>query len=92
MTSFFLTGALDQVKTSPTMKLHDLIDWQAIEQKLVGLYKREASGAGGPRAVSAAVDVQTRFAGPVAPEVSPHLSCWQQQEFRVVDGIGRPAR
>ena len=48
MTSFFLAGALEQVKSSPTMKLHDLIDWPAIESKLVGLYKREASGAGGP--------------------------------------------
>ena len=48
MTSFFLAGALEQVKTSPTMKLHDLIDWRAIDAKLVGLYRREKSGAGGP--------------------------------------------
>lgn len=52
MTSFFLAGALKQVKQSPTMKLHDLIDWSAIESKLVGLYKREKSGAGGPEPYS----------------------------------------
>ena len=34
------------------MKLHDLIDWSAIESKLVGLYKREKSGAGGPEPYS----------------------------------------
>ena len=49
MTSFFLAGALEQVRTSPTMKLHDLIDWQAINARLVGLYRRDKSGAGGPQ-------------------------------------------
>ena len=48
MSSFFLAGALEQVKSSPTMKLHELIDWRAIDAKLVGLYKREASKGGGP--------------------------------------------
>ena len=48
MTSFFLAGAIAQVKQSPTMKLHEIIDWSALEKRLVGLYKREASHAGGP--------------------------------------------
>ena len=48
MTSFFLAGALEQVRQSPTMKLHDVIDWTPIDKRLVGLYKREASHAGGP--------------------------------------------
>ena len=48
MTSFFLAGALAQVKESPTMKLHNVIDWAPIDARLVGLYKREASHGGGP--------------------------------------------
>ena len=36
MTNFFLAGALEQVKASPTMKLLDLIDWRAIDAKLFG--------------------------------------------------------
>lgn len=48
MTSFFLAGAMARVKQSPTMKLHELIDWSALEKQLVALYKREASHAGGP--------------------------------------------
>lgn len=48
MSSFFLAGALEQVKSSPTMKLHELIDWRAIDAKLVGLYKRETTKGGGP--------------------------------------------
>ena len=48
MTSFFLAGALEQVNSSPTMKLHDLIDWLAIDAKLVGLYRRQNSHAGSP--------------------------------------------
>ncbi len=48
MSSFFLAGALEQVKSSPTMKLHELIDWGRIDTKLVGLYKREKSHGGGP--------------------------------------------
>ena len=48
MSSFFLAGALEQVKSSPTMKLHELIDWRAIDAKLVGLYKRESTNGGGP--------------------------------------------
>ena len=43
MTSFFLAGVLAQVKESPTMKLHNVIDWAPIDARLVGLYKREAS-------------------------------------------------
>ena len=31
MSSFFFAGALEQVKFSPTMKLHALIDWRAID-------------------------------------------------------------
>lgn len=52
MSSFFLAGAEAQVQGSPTMRLHALIDWQAIEEKLVGLYKREQSRAGGPEPYS----------------------------------------
>ncbi|MEZ5726778.1 MAG: IS5 family transposase [Burkholderiaceae bacterium] len=48
MSSFFLSGALEQVRSSPTMKLHALIDWAAIDSKLVGLYKRESTHGGGP--------------------------------------------
>ncbi len=48
MTSFFLAGALEQVRQSPTMKLHDVIDWTPIDKCLVGLYKRESSHGGGP--------------------------------------------
>lgn len=40
MTSFFLAGPLEQVKESPTMKLHELIAWRAVHKRLVGLYKR----------------------------------------------------
>ena len=48
MTSFFLAGALEQVRQSPTMKLHEVIDWAALDKHLVGLYKREATHGGGP--------------------------------------------
>lgn len=30
------------------MKLHELINWAAVEKRLVGLYTREASHGGGP--------------------------------------------
>lgn len=46
--SFFLMGAKPLVQDSPTMKLHELLDWAEIGHKLKGLYKREASQAGGP--------------------------------------------
>ena len=48
MSSFFLAGALEQVKTSPTMKLHELIDWRAIVARRAGLYRLEATDGGGP--------------------------------------------
>jgi hypothetical protein len=37
MSSFFLAGAQEHVKSSPTMKLRELIDWRAIDAKVVGL-------------------------------------------------------
>lgn len=48
MSSFSLAGALERVPSSPTMKLHELIDWRAIDAKLVGLYTRETMSGGGP--------------------------------------------
>lgn len=36
------------VQDSPTMRLHELIDWADIAHKLKGLYKREATRGGGP--------------------------------------------
>ena len=48
MDSFFLMGAKPLVQDSPTMKLHELLDWGEIGHKLKGLYKREATRGGGP--------------------------------------------
>ena len=48
MDSFFLMGAKPLVQGSPTMKLHELLDWAEIAHKLKGLYKREATHGGGP--------------------------------------------
>ena len=48
MDSFFLMGASPLVEGSPSMKLHELLDWEAIAAQLKGLYQREISGAGGP--------------------------------------------
>ena len=48
MDSFFLMGVKPLVQDSPTMKLHELLDWDDIARKLKGLYKREISNAGGP--------------------------------------------
>lgn len=48
MQSFFLMGAKPLVQDSPTMKLHELLDWDEIAHKLKGLYKREATHGGGP--------------------------------------------
>lgn len=48
MDSFFLMGVMPLVQDSPTMKLHELLDWEEISHKLKGLYKPEASHAGGP--------------------------------------------
>lgn len=48
MDSFFLVGAKLLVQDSPTMKLHELLDWAEIAHKLKGLYKREATHGGGP--------------------------------------------
>jgi IS5 family transposase len=45
--SFFMLGALPQVKNTTVVRLNDLIDWHSIERKLIGLYKREISKAGG---------------------------------------------
>lgn len=52
MDSFFLMGARPLVTESPSMKLHQLLDWAAIAGQLKGLYQREASGAGGPEPYS----------------------------------------
>lgn len=35
------------------MRLHDLIDWPEIEDKLKGLYKREVTRGGGPEPYAA---------------------------------------
>jgi IS5 family transposase len=51
--TFFMQGIMPLVKASPVWQLHELLDWQAIERKLVGLYQREASQAGGPIPYSA---------------------------------------
>lgn len=48
MDSFFLMDARPLVQDSPTMKLHELLDWVEISHKLKGLYKREATNGGGP--------------------------------------------
>ena len=52
MDSFFLMGARPLVESSPSMKLHELLDWGAIAAQLKGLYQREISGAGGPEPYS----------------------------------------
>ncbi len=52
MDSFFLMGARPLVEGSPSMKLHELLDWGAIAAQLKGLYQREISGAGGPEPYS----------------------------------------
>ena len=52
MDSFFLMGARPLVEFSPSMKLHELLDWSAIAGQLTGLYQREISGAGGPQPYS----------------------------------------
>ena len=41
-------GAKPLVQDSPTMRLHELLDWDEIARKLKGLYKREHSNGGGP--------------------------------------------
>ena len=46
--SFFLMGAKPLVEDSPTWKLHQLIDWEAVSHKLKGLYRREETHGGGP--------------------------------------------
>ena len=52
MDSFFLMGARPLVESSPSMKLHELLDWSAIRSQLMGLYQREITGAGGPEPYS----------------------------------------
>jgi hypothetical protein len=44
-----MTDARRLAKDAPSMKLHELIDWDNIAHKLKGLYKREASNGGGPQ-------------------------------------------
>lgn len=46
MDSFFLMGARPLVESSPSMKLHQLLDWRAIAGELKGLYQREVAGGG----------------------------------------------
>ncbi len=52
MDNFFLMGARPLVSESPSMKLHQLLDWGAIAGQLKGLCQREATGAGGPEPYS----------------------------------------
>ena len=51
--SFFLMGAKPLVEDSPTWKLHQLIDWEAVSHKLKGLYRREETHDGGPEPYAA---------------------------------------
>jgi len=46
--SFFLMGAKPLVEDSPTWKLHELIDWEAVSHKLKGLYRRDKTHGGSP--------------------------------------------
>lgn len=48
MSSFFMTDAQALVQDCPYMELHRLLNWREIQAQLAGLYKRDASGAGGP--------------------------------------------
>ena len=48
MPSFFLLGALPMVKDAPTMRLHEVLNWDDIAHKLKGLYRREITHGGGP--------------------------------------------
>lgn len=43
-----MLGIMPMVQSSPIWQLHQLLDWQAIDNQLVGLYKREQTHAGGP--------------------------------------------
>lgn len=45
--SFFLMGAKPLVEDSPTWKLHQFSDWEAVSRKLKGLYRWEQTHAGG---------------------------------------------
>lgn len=45
MDSFFLMGARPLVEFSPSMKLHELLDWSAIAGQLTGLYASARSAA-----------------------------------------------
>lgn len=49
MTSFFLTGAEQQLREHPLIKVKHLLDRGAIRELLKGLHQREISGAGGPK-------------------------------------------
>lgn len=49
MDIFFRMGARTLVEGSPSMKLHELLDWGAIAGQLKGLYQRKFSDAGGPQ-------------------------------------------
>lgn len=53
--SFFLMGAKPLVEDTPTWKLHQLIDWEAVFRKLKGLYRREESHGCGPEPAAAQV-------------------------------------
>lgn len=46
--SFFPMCAKPLVEDSPTWKLHQPIDWEAISRKLKGLYRREQTHGCGP--------------------------------------------
>ena len=45
--SFFMLGALQQIKNTPTFKLNELIDWEQFEPYLSTLHKRDLSHGGG---------------------------------------------
>ena len=45
--SFFMLGALAQVKNTVSVRLNELLDWSQITAQLKNLYKRDISGKGG---------------------------------------------
>ncbi|MFN3860216.1 MAG: hypothetical protein ACK4R2_01950 [Roseateles sp.] len=86
MDSFFLMGAKPLVQDSPTMKLHELLDWDEIAHKLKGLYKREATRRRWSRALCAVVHVQADAAGAMARAVghAAHI------DATIIESAARP--
>ena len=63
MTSFFLAGALAQVKESPTMKLHNVIDWAPYPlatAEVAAILESSIADAGQALEASSAVRTETR--------------------------------